>query len=116
MKTAARLKNSVRSLASQRHILLYGSKRRHNALFAVSTLSVAAAVVVVTTSTTVLCEEKIVAVHDLPPNPLWPGGVPDSMVKEFVDEILEDTDVNIPGTSTTTYKKLHKPPQLLRNL
>ena len=44
---------------------------------------------------------------DLPPNPLWPSGVPQSMVDSFVDEILSDPDINIAAIPDSIERQIY---------
>ena len=44
---------------------------------------------------------------DLPPNPLWPSGVPQEMVDKFVDEILADPNVNIDSIPDSIEREIY---------
>ena len=46
-------------------------------------------------------------VIDLPPNPLWPSGVPQEMVDKFVDEILADPNVNIDSIPDSIEREIY---------
>ena len=44
---------------------------------------------------------------NLPPNPLWPSGVPQEMVDKFVDEILADPNINIASIPDTIEREIY---------
>ena len=44
---------------------------------------------------------------DLPPNPLWPSGVPQEMVDKFVDEILADPNINIASIPDSIEREIY---------
>jgi len=50
---------------------------------------------------------------DLPPNPLWPSGVPQEMVDRFVDEILADPSINIAAIPDSIEREIYKNTVLL---